>query len=176
MRHTRAVQKEIINFLRQTNREGIEDVIDWLCKTDFFVAPAATVHHSNFKGGLAYHSLSTYKVFCTFNDMAGANIPEESLIICGLLHDVCKIGVYHRVVGGYKREDTFPIGHGDKSIILLQQYIDLTEDEIYLMRWHMGPFDDAYKQYDRALEKVYRYARLLYLADSFSAFYLEDRK
>ena len=44
----------------------------------------------------------------------------------------------------YKRQ---PLGHGEKSVIILQQYITLTSDEIYAIRWHMGGFDDTAKSW-----------------------------
>ncbi|HBE80370.1 MAG TPA: hypothetical protein DDW65_21695 [Firmicutes bacterium] len=38
-------------------------------------------------------------------------------------------------------DDQFPIGHGEKSVIMLQEYIKLTKSEILAIRWHMAPFD-----------------------------------
>lgn len=37
--------------------------------------------------------------------------------------------------------DKFPIGHGEKSVILLQHCINLTVPEMLAIRWHMGGFD-----------------------------------
>ena len=36
------MKEKFIELLRSTNREGIEDLIAFLDKTDFFTAPAST--------------------------------------------------------------------------------------------------------------------------------------
>ena len=33
-------------------------------------------------------------------------------------------------------------GHGEKSVIMLQQHMNLTDEEMLCIRWHMGAFDD----------------------------------
>lgn len=43
--------------------------------------------------------------------------------------------------GSYQIEDTFPLGHGEKSVIILQKFIELTDEEIYAIRWHMCAWD-----------------------------------
>jgi len=34
---------------------------------------------------------------------------------------------------------TLPLGHGEKSLSILQDFISLTDDEKLAIRWHMGP-------------------------------------
>ena len=41
----------------------------------------------------------------------------------------------------YKYNDENPLGHGEKSIFMALQYIKLTTQELYAIRWHMGAFD-----------------------------------
>lgn len=41
-------------------------------------------------------------------------------------------------VPSYDIDDKFPIGHGEKSLFMISQYIDLSRDEIMAIRWHMG--------------------------------------
>lgn len=41
----------------------------------------------------------------------------------------------------YIVDDQFPLGHGEKSVILAQKYIQLEEEEILAIRWHMSSFD-----------------------------------
>jgi len=43
--------------------------------------------------------------------------------------------------GSYKVNDQFPMGHGEKSVILLQQFIKLEDFEMLAIRWHMSSFD-----------------------------------
>ena len=52
----------------------------------------------------------------------------------------------------YTIDDKFPLGHGEKSVMILQQYIELTTDEIYAIRWHMAGFDDSAKSYAGGLQ------------------------
>ena len=101
------------------------------------------------------------------------NIPKESIIIIGLLHDICKVNFYKtdyrnaknalgvwEKVPYYTVDDTIPYGHGEKSVMMLSEYIKLTNDEKYSIRWHMGytepkelygTIGEAYKKYPIAL-------------------------
>ena len=102
----------------------IDGLIAYLDAHEFFTSPATTKYHSAFKGGLALHSLQVYRniidlvsVFATkeipnpdYVPLVERNpeleyleveptirVPKydpDSLIILGLLHDVCKSGMY----------------------------------------------------------------------------------
>lgn len=41
----------------------------------------------------------------------------------------------------YQVVDNLPLGHGEKSLYIAQQYIKLTPDEAMAIRWHMAAFD-----------------------------------
>jgi len=41
----------------------------------------------------------------------------------------------------WKVNDQLPIGHGEKSMFIIQKFIDLTDDEAMAIRWHMIAFD-----------------------------------
>jgi 23S rRNA maturation-related 3'-5' exoribonuclease YhaM len=56
------MKEEFIELLKQTNREGIEELIQFLENSDFFKAPASTRFHGNFEGGLLAHSLKVYEI------------------------------------------------------------------------------------------------------------------
>ena len=188
-------KKLIIELLRSTNREGMNDFIKRLEETDFFVAPASAEFHLNVEGGLAYHSLKVYEVFDKLitSFWKGKYIHPSTRIICALLHDACKIGIYHKKYvedisclgeevqetlkweGEYEREDNFPVGHGDKSVIvLLQNGLKLTPQEIMIIRWHMSMYDQSYYRNSNDIKKVCPEAKLLYFADDISTQYLED--
>ena len=50
-----------LSILRdKVHRDGIENLIQWLEDSDFFVAPASTRFHGNYDGGLCEHSLNVY--------------------------------------------------------------------------------------------------------------------
>lgn len=68
-------------------------------------------------------------------------------------------------------KDQFPMGHGEKSVSILQDFIRLTEEEKLAIRWHMAAFDPAthfnYPSGDafNAAVKKYPLVALLFAAD-----------
>ena len=99
-------KERFIELLRSTKREGIEKLIDFLEKTDFFTAPASTRFHMSCEGGLLQHSLNVYDCLVNLGTTTGDvqefqaagmrldSIPQESIIIVALLHDLCKVNFY----------------------------------------------------------------------------------
>ena len=147
------MEKEIIELLRSTKREGIEELIAFLQKTDFFKAPASTRFHGCFEGGLAQHSMKVYEILKhkVQTSVLPIKVQDESIILIGLLHDICKVNFYKvdyrnaknalgvwEKVPYYTVDDTIPYGHGEKSVMMISEYIKLTSEEKYAIRWHMG--------------------------------------
>ena len=161
-------------------RDGAAAMLYWLdSKTDFFTAPASSKHHLAQPGGLTIHSLNVWHRLreIAVRDMTDRNAPgvrhlseaeEETVAILGLLHDVCKAGVYHQETKrrrnpetkqwedylGYTFRDTFPLGHGEKSLFLITRHMALTEEEALAIRWHMGAYDDAVKGGSRSMTEA----------------------
>jgi len=54
----------------------------------------------------------------------------------------------------YSVKDSFPVGHGEKSVITLLRFIQLTDQEIAMIRWHMGGYiaKDDYRDLSNAME------------------------
>lgn len=150
-----ANKDKVINLLESTERPGIDNVIDWLVKSDFFTAPASTRFHSNYEGGLIDHSLLVYELFKKKNEQYELGLSDSTVIICALLHDICKANFYVESTRNVKKdgkwtqvpyygvEDQLPIGHGEKSVMILQQFIRLTKDEVIIIRWHMGGYEPS---------------------------------
>ena len=90
------MKEEIIKLLKSTNREGIDKVIEFMEKSDFFTAPASTRFHGAYEGGLAAHSFKVYEIlkYKIKNNIEDIQVPEESIIISALLHDICKANYY----------------------------------------------------------------------------------
>jgi len=142
------LKNEFGGLLLSTKREGIENLLAWLDGTDFYSAPASTSKHGAYEGGLLNHSMNVYKLLVNFNKNIKCE-REDSLIIAGLLHDVCKTNMYIKGIKNVKTpgkrewtekevymiEDELPIGHGEKSVYLLMKHIDLTEEEAIAIRW-----------------------------------------
>ena len=173
------MKEKIIELLKSTNREGMDSLIDFLEKSDFFKAPASTRFHGDHEGGLAEHSFKVYEILKEKVKIAELDIPEETIIISALLHDICKtnfykidyrnaknsLGVWEKVPY-YTIEDTIPYGHGEKSVMMLTEYIKLTNNEKYAIRWHMGFSEpkELYGTLGQAFTK-YPFALLLHEAD-----------
>lgn len=162
------MKEEFIAILKQVNREGIEHLIEFLNKTDFFEAPASTRFHGCYKGGLLEHSMKVYEILKTKTQE-----DSDSVKIIALLHDICKTNFYKveyrnakneqgvwEKVPYYTVDDTIPYGHGEKSVMMISEFIKLTPEERYAIRWHMGftepkelytTIGQAYKKYPIAL-------------------------
>lgn len=174
------MKEEFLQLLRTTNREGIEELIDFIEKTDFYKAPASTRFHGAYEGGLLEHSLSVYKILKekVKNIPIDMEIKDDTLIIIALLHDICKVNFYKvdyrnaknsfgewEKVPYYTVEDTIPYGHGEKSVMMLSEYIKLTVEEKYCIRWHMG-FSEPKELYGTLGQAFKKYPLALLLHES----------
>ena len=180
-RETSALRNQIETLLLSTERPGIDNLIGWLKGTDYYSAPASRNNHSCFIGGLAFHSCSVLNVLSSRVEALGEEVKsdwtDESIIICALLHDLCKIGIYHRVGVVYVFEDReLPLGHGEKSVILAMEYIKLTDFEKLAIRWHSG-LPELYSErmgFNQAL-KLHPSILYLHLADFESSVMFEKQ-
>lgn len=145
-------------YLQHITRSGSQELLEWLNKTDFFTAPASTKFHCACLGGLVQHSVKVYEVMMEkhFEEETDS---RESFAICALLHDLCKAQFYkvstrnvkNESTGAWEKqpyysvEDSFPYGHGEKSVFLIERFMRLKTSEAMAIRWHMGGFDDTAK-------------------------------
>jgi len=156
------MKQRFINLLSQVQRPGIDNLINYLeYETDFFTAPASAKFHGAKEGGLLEHSLVVYDNLIKIHETFFEEFPSDALIIVALLHDVCKTNFYKKgfrnvkndktgkwdKVEIYEIDDQLPLGHGEKSVIILQRHIYLTVEEIMCIRWHMAGYDDAGRSY-----------------------------
>ena len=186
-----------IDMLRRTKREGIEDLIAYLEGSDFFEAPASTQYHGSYRGGLLEHSLNVYNCLVfEYENLKDAEfnlpeIPEDSLIIVALLHDLCKVNCYvestrnvknektgqWEKVPYYKREPKMPMGHGGKSVFIAQKFIELHTFEAQAIFWHMGAWDTSPYMTLNELSQSYEMnllAFLLHQADMKATYIVEN--
>lgn len=172
-------------LLSECNREGMDKLLEYIRKSDFYTAPASTRFHSCHEGGLLEHSLNVAD--CLLNKLDDpiwadklSEVGRESIIISALLHDICKSNYYivemknkkiysehgkkqdaagrydWETVPGYSVDDSVhPLGHGECSVIMLQQFIRLKPVELYMIRFHMLFSDskDLYNTIGWALKK-----------------------
>ena len=161
----------------------------WLMENGFFTAPASTVYHGAYEGGLFDHSYQVAQVLWDMTDRLNLKWKrEESPYIVGMFHDLCKIDNYTTIedepgeimmgtetVKG--REVHFEYnpncilkGHGEKSVMLLSQFMTLTEEEILCIRFHMGAYEgqDQWDNYDKAIKK-YENVLFTHTADMYAS-------
>ena len=54
------MKERFLELLRSTKREGIENLISFIEKTDFYTAPASRRFHGSFEVGLLENNLRDY--------------------------------------------------------------------------------------------------------------------
>lgn len=173
------------------HREGLENLLNYLNNSDFYIAPCSGRYHGSYKGALVEHSLNVYQEFWKLAPLYGfdpANTEhlESSAIVC-LFHDLCKIDFYESYNRNVKNDTTgiweqvqeYRIkgatalaSHGACSAFRAMQFIQLKEVEFAAILHHMGAWDKS--QYSNPGE-VYAnniLAWLLHVADE-SATYVK---
>lgn len=121
-----------------------EDFMQWLLLYNYFNAIGSIRYHSAYEGGLFDHSLTVTEALVTFTKKFDLHWQlERSPYIIGIFHDLCKIDMFIRNDSGVIIENPNQqiIGHGDKSVILLQDHVNLTEEERLCIRYHMNSYD-----------------------------------
>lgn len=131
-----------LGLLRAIDRPGMDKLIEYLITSDYFRAPASTKWHGAYEGGLCEHCLKVTFMFIECNRRLESPISEESAVICGTLHDVCKIGLYIKSGKGYKSVSSHPSKkqHAKVSLAIIERYIQLTDTERDIILYHMGLF------------------------------------
>ncbi len=180
--------KFVAHFEQYIHREGSAELLQWMHGTDFFTAPASTRFHGACECGLVMHSVNVFEVLLQrFGDEGQSN---ESLALCGLLHDLCKTNFYKpgfrnvkddetgvwNKVPSYSVQDAFPYGHGEKSVFLIERFLRLKPAEAVAIRWHMGGFDDAVRGGSYAIGEAwhqYPLGAMLHIADLEATYLLE---
>lgn len=169
LKHNR---ERIETLLKSTGREGIDRVLDYLEKHDFYSVPSSLRRHHNWEGGLAQHCLGVYDRL----KATGQDLPEDSVAITALLHDICKVRKLHKDGAGHWTErsddELHYKGHGSRSVRLLEKTcgLRLTDDERGAIRWHMGGYMLPREETrDFFANKNNRLWRLLHNADRYDA-------
>ena len=153
-----------------------KDLINYLKSDGFFTAPASTKYHGAYEGGLYDHSRQvTIELENLTNRLELKWLRPESPFLVGMFHDLCKCDqyklvrdnpetIYHGDNGSiihtlatyhYEYNDKILLkGHGDKSVMILSQFVTLTEEETLCIRYHMGAYDkNDWEGLDLAMRK-----------------------
>ena len=187
-------KNQIIELLLSTKREGIEGLVEYLKGSTFFTDPASIsgygnkTYHGSFRGGLALHSLCVYKTLKQYKDVGLFDFDDGSIIICALMHDLCKVGTYEIEIKNVKNaegqwtteqrfiskaDEGFTYGHGEKSVDMLRDFIKLSDLEKMAIRFHMGAYEgeNAWIYVEPAFKK-HPFIFYIHVADEYSSKYL----
>ena len=178
------------------HREGIDELLEWLNTTDFYIAPASTRFHLMCEGGLCQHSINVFEQLCDeyknegmfdFKTQEDTQKLMESLAIVALFHDVCKANFYklttRNVKDDYGNWTKVPyysienqgilVGHGYKSARIVNRYINITDEEYMAIVHHMGVESDwNIAEVSECFNKNVL-ALLLHIADTKAAYIIE---
>lgn len=162
-------ESNIARFERElckVQRPGMDKLLDYIRKSDFYTAPASTKYHLAAPGGLLQHSLNVLDALrgllhqqydsnsweFQVDGRIVATIQDDSVTVMALLRDICKTHFYGTSTRNVKNEatgkwekqpfytvdDKMPLGHGPKSAMIVKQYTTLTTAEMYAIWHHMG--------------------------------------
>jgi hypothetical protein len=186
--------------MTKVTRDGVDKLMAFIRKSDMYAAPASTRFHLSVTGGLLQHSLNVLDALranLTKNDdgtysyeVAGvpaARVTEENVIIMALLHDICKTYFYtteirNRKVNGkweqyeaFAVDDKIPYGHGEKSVMMIEEYMKLQPVERYAIRWHMGYTEADTLSFNNAIDR-YPMIWALHSADTQASHFMENNE
>lgn len=188
-------------------RGGIIEVLSYLDnKTDFFYAPASSYLHLCEPGGLCKHSLNVFETALRIykstlephaqgdDNACFDEIPEESIAIASLFHDVWKCNRFHPCKKSrkdahglwgeyttYEEKDSFPFGFGEKSCLMLSAHMQLNKKELLAIRWQHGAFEagEAGSKMRKAFYAACRQSPLVALlqaADNLSTLFIDPKE
>lgn len=187
----------IKDLLLGTGRAGMSDLIKYMDEYGFFTAPCSTSYHLSKEGGLAEHSLNVFTVAEELYHLweLQAVIPEESVTISALLHDIGKMGQFGKanyvpnmLRGRATKANPNPepyqsdkkpyvgnpeliyVDHECRALSVISKYIDLTEDEQLAILWHNGLYGKF--KYDIPGKETPLYL-LIHFADMWASRFME---
>lgn len=201
------IENNIARFeaeLAKVQRPGMDKLLEYIQKSDFYKAPASTKYHLACPGGPLQHSLNvldalrgllSWRSDGSWEYRAAGKvvdtIPDDSVIMMALLHDICKTHFYGTSTRNVKNEttgrwekvpfytvnDMMPLGHGPKSAMIIKQYTTLTSQEMYAIWHHMG-MNGNYENDNAVGKSIEMYPAVLALqtADMMASRFMEGEK
>lgn len=166
----------------------IDKTLKWLRTTDFFRAPASSIYHDSYEGGLCYHSLKVAQNIIELMNCKKFSDPSKfgDAIFCALVHDWCKIDMYESYARNVKNDATgrweavqafrhrghamINLGHGVSSMYMASKFFKLTIEEACAIRWHMGAYRTSDAEFDelQTCNEQFPLVHLLQFADQLS--------
>ena len=196
------MKNKIESLLLSTKREGMYGLLMWMDENGFYQMPCSGGNHLAKEGGLAEHSLNVFGLMHSIRNegVLGNNfdMPTNSIVICGLLHDLGKCGDYGKP--GYVpnmlkgratkanptpepyqsdkkpfkvNDELFPVDHEVRSVKIASKFIELTEEEELAILWHNGLYGNFRYQIQGKETPLYM---LLHFSDMWASRVIEEEK
>lgn len=185
---TMSYKEEFIEiYTNNISRSGSQELLYFLeNQSNFFNDPASTKYHLAKPGGLVEHSVHVYKrmhwlatledLWSSIQDTEPHSLGDSSIAIVALLHDLCKADTYTYLLrpdydsNSYKKEDPFPFGHGEKSVYIINKFMQLTDAEALAIRYHMSSWNEGEGNTAGRVYEKNLLAFLLHVADEYATF------
>ena len=158
-------------------------------ETAWLTAPASIKYHLNKEGGLLEHSVNVAETMLRLKETLAPDIPDESCVIVGLLHDLGKAGVpgapqylinepsprqksagYPATVPYKFNNDLTYLSVPLRSLYLVLPRLPLSEEETQAIAYHDGQYIEDNRSVAAKEEKL---TLLLQYADNWSGFVTE---
>ncbi len=185
LRRYRELKKKVVD-----RKEQFDKLMDFLeSKTEWMRSPASTRFHLCEEMGLLAHSVNVAETLLKLKELLAPDIPDESCVITGLLHDLGKAGVpgkpqylpnepsEKQKMYGYRA--TYPYRFNTdlvylsvpvRSLYIVSRFINLSETEAQAIVYHDGQYVEDNRSSASREEPL---TLLLQYADNWSGFVLE---
>lgn len=182
-----------ISLVKQfIKRDGVDQLLTWLERSDFFVCPASTQFNLPVEGGLCQHALNVAdSLVKRYFDKSIYDLEEsdalvvldnemtiENILVVSLFSSINKANCYVKdfknvkVNGKWEQQEYWKwneqflySGRGGKSVFILQQYIRLYVEEAQAIAFILAGEDNIFSGViDSTYRKIYEQSSLaLYL-------------
>lgn len=182
-----------ISLVKQfVKRDGVDQLLTWLERSDFFVCPASTQFNLPVEGGLCQHALNVAdSLVKRYFDKGIYDLEEsdalvvldnemtiENILVVSLLSSINKANCYVKdfknvkVNGKWEQQEYWKwneqflySGRGGKSVFILQQYMRLYVEEAQAIAFILAGEDNIFSGViDSTYRKIYEQSSLaLYL-------------
>ncbi|MBB6217536.1 23S rRNA maturation-related 3'-5' exoribonuclease YhaM [Anaerosolibacter carboniphilus] len=155
-----SLRDRFLQLFNQLDRKGKEELLSHLEENQYFTCPSSSQFHGAKEEGNLEHSLNVTEVMLKLAPHIAPELPQESIIISGLFHDLGKASYFGKpnYIPNFLKsgelskskpyetnKDRLPIPHQIVSVHILSKYINLTEEETYAILYHNGLYtSDGY--------------------------------
>lgn len=177
--------RELLSLVTE-RRDALRSCVEFLeAETSWLTAPASTRFHLSVPSGLLRHSVNVARTLLQLRSTLAPEVSEESCVLCGLFHDLGKVGmpgtpyylsnpdlwrVRNRGVRYIVNRSLAHMDIATRSLFLLAGKIPLTDEEAQAIRYHDGQYIEENRS---VAHREVPLTRLLQYADNWAGGVLE---